>query len=413
MNTVELAFEVYKKIAYQNIPFSLALKNECRNKKVEGKERSEASTIVGCALRHYLIFDLRIKEENPNLSKDGCALCSIALANSFFLNKINTEDLLLFAKKTLNEDEYKSLENLLLKFKNNGHLIPDSIKPNSVEFLSYRYNTPLWLIKMWNKHYGLNALYKILKSNNRPVENYVKALFNEKIEDENFELVKDETNIYKYVGKESLKRNDLYFNQHLFAYSLGFNEIINKLEIDPVRGIALFTAFPNNIYLDLISRNSKYLKMDIITPTFQVLSDIQRTVKANNLENVKLYEANVSSIITCISNKVQTFFVLPNSSRFSLLRSTPDYFLKIDQNKLDTFIKGERDALDEVAPLIADNGNLIYCIDTISQKEGHLLIEAFLNEHHDFSLLEEKQYLGIGSTSALYYAILTKGSKND
>ena len=413
MNSIELAFVIYKKIVYQNIPFSLALKNECKAKKVEPKQRSEISTLIGCALRHYLIFELRINEEKENFSQDGFTLCSLGLANTFFLKKVHNNELLDFASKILNEEENNSLKNLLSKFEKNEHLIPNTIKANSVEFLSYRYNTPLWLVRMWNKHYGLNALYKILKSNNRPIDVYVKNLFNEGINDANFELVKDQKNIYKYIGKEPLKRNELFATHNLFTYSLGMNEMLDKIDIDPVRGIAIYSAYPNNLYLDLISRTSKYLKADIISPTFQVLSDIQKSIKSNNLENVRLYEANASSIITCISNKVHTFFVLPVNSRFSLLRSTPDYFLKVDQSKLDTFINGEKDTLNEVSNFVDENGSIVYCIDTISQKEGHLLIESFLNEHSDFSLIEEKQYLGFGSSSAMYYAILVKGSKND
>jgi len=413
VNNVELALEVYKKVVYQNVPFSLALKNEWKNQKVDFAQRGEVSALVGCALRHYLIFELRIKEIKEDISNDGFAICSLGLANIFFLKK---EDKASFSKKCsklLNDEEFEILKTLLDKFENSEHLIPDTINANSVEFLAYRYNTPLWLVKMWNKHYGLNVLYKILKSNNRPSDVYAKTLFNEEILNEDFESVEGHKNLYKYIGKEQLKRNHLYGAKNMFAYSLGMDEMLNKIDIDPVRGIALYSAYSNNLLLDLVSRTSKYLKMDIISPTFQALSETQKAVASYGFENMKVYEASASSIITCISSKVHTFFVLPSNSRFSLLRNTPDYFLKIDQTNMDAFINGEKEALNEVADLIDDGGNIVYCIDTVSQKEGHLLIESFLNEHSDFSLVEEKQFLGFGSSSSMYYAILTKGLNND
>ena len=90
-------------------------------------------------------------------------------------------------------------------------------------------------------------------------------------------------------------------------------------------------------------------------------------------------------------------------------------YSKDDVNKrLDEYLKEEKTALYEGANFVEDGGSLVYCINTVNQKEGRLMIEAFLNDHPEFSLTEEKQKFGFGDGDAcFYYAILVKGVNRD
>ena len=98
-----------------------------------------------------------------------------------------------------------------------------------------------------------------------------------------------------------------------------------------------------------------------------------------------------------------------------LLRSTPDYFLRIKQEQLDGIITEEFNCLEECSKFVEDDGELVYMIPTLSRKESNSLIADFLISHPDFSLIEEHQFFPFESfDSCMYYARLKKmGETND
>lgn len=412
METIKLANNIFKEIVFSGTPFSLALKNEWKYKNVEKKDRALITAIVGCSLRHYYLFQNGLKKYCENPSEELTSLVFIGLSNLLFLKKLDSKSIEKYIQKLLSDEDFEIYKSIVNEKTDTIQLLPDGINVNSLEYLSFRYNTPLWLIKMWNKHYGLNAVYKLLKNNNSPLRTFTKSLTNEEIVNSDFRKVDD--NFYEYVGSDNLKSNPLVESKKLFGYSIAMNDMNKNIDVDAIRGIAIYQGYQNNILLDIVSKTSKFIKLDLISPSFQVLYDAKKNAAKYGLENVAIYEAGASSMITCISKKVHTLYVMPNNSRFALLRSTPDYFLKIDQTKLDEYIKEEKTALYEGANFVEDGGNLVYCINTVSQKEGHLMIEAFLQDHPDFSLANEKQKFGFGDGDAcLYFAILVKGVNRD
>lgn len=149
----------------------------------------------------------------------------------------------------------------------------------------------------------------------------------------------------------------------------------------------------------------------------QVYHEARRNIDLFKLDKVNVYDCSSGSsglVITCLSNKVHTMFVLPKNSSFDLLRSTPDYFLKIKPEQLDSFIQGQLSALKECNPFLEDDGELIYLIPTIAKKEGHKVIETFLLDHPHYTLLEEKQYMPFEEMdSCLYFAHLKKREVKD
>ena len=131
--------------------------------------------------------------------------------------------------------------------------------------------------------------------------------------------------------------------------------------------------------------------------------------ETHQYNNIAIYNAASSSIITCISNKVGTMICLPKSTTFDLLRSTPDYFLRVKQDQLDEIIKSESSALEECANQVEVDGTLVYMIPTMSKKESTGVIANFLFLHKDFTLVEERQFFPFDEfDSCLYYAILKK-----
>ena len=153
METIKLANNILKEVVFKGTPFSLALKNEWKFKNVDVRERSLITAIVGCSLRHYYLFQNGLKKYIENPSEDLMSLVFIGLSNSIFLKKIEENDVKKHVQKVLSQEEFDIYKAIVDQCKETSQLLPEGINVNSLEYLSFRYNTPLWLIKMWNKHY--------------------------------------------------------------------------------------------------------------------------------------------------------------------------------------------------------------------------------------------------------------------
>ena len=418
MNNLFTASKALKRIIDKKETFSSAVKNSCKSKN-NNEERKEVTTLVGCALRHYLILENRFStlvESNVDYLYPAIVVCS----NILFARKISKEESYKFLKETIdNENILKNVTNAIDEFDAGEPLISKDLDPNCLEFLAYRYNTPLWIVRMWRKHYGYKDMRKILIANSKHFNNYAR-LNSEVISEEEFEKGNSlfaKTNFdkfYLFTDKSKIKKTFQYTRKEIYVYPMFFDEMIKEGDTDTFRGIAAYSATPNGLASALAANLTSYIEMDFLIGKQQAYFETKEEKNTYNLKNIHLYEGGPESGITCFSKKVHTFFVLPDSSKFFLLRNTPDYFIHFDQNSLDGLIKDQQTAIEESSKFIEDGGYLVYYVATISEKESHGIIEKFLNEHSDFSLVSEKRIFPFSEyDSTGYYAVIRKAESND
>lgn len=414
MKLLPLAQEVLVNVLDKNVPFSLAVKNCFKYKVVDKNERSIVTALVGCSLRHYIVFDYHIKNTFGELTNIGKSGLLLALADTLFIKKFNHNDIISLAEDSLEKDLRGKVEPFLTSL-TTDNLIPEDISRQSVEYLSLRFNTPLWMVKMWNKYYGYKFTYKILKANSKPSSMSCRINTSKISQDDFLNKYKDDfkstpySDMVEYVGNVTLGKSKAYSEQEVFPFSYALKYMMDEIDADSLRGIAIYNGYSNHIYLDLMARYSCFYSADIVCGTTQALFDTRKQVERYALKNVNIYDCPASGILTCISRPVHTFIVLPFNSNFAMLRSTPDYFLRVNQSMYDSLLKGEAEALEEACDSVEDNGQLIYAIPTLSNKEGHGIVESFLSKHKEFVLVDEKQFFPFDPYDySLYYAIMKK-----
>lgn len=378
--------------------FSIAMANAFKNEKNKTLNRHDISALVGASLRHFYVFKERLVKQYGEIDNDKLAYGLIAMANAYFVRMLDSRKV---------NDEFarlSGLENLndFISSLSVDKLIPEEYAQGTNAFLSYRFNTPLWLIGMWKKHYGESLTYRLLKSNSKTPNRY----YSDKGEydfSRGFEPTKAE-GVYHYVGKGQVPNKD-----ELLPAIPALSYALSLVDIDPIRGMAIYSEVPSFLIHQLSTRVNKFAKVDFIGGKPAAYLEANRVLKALHINNFDTYEAQASGLITVISQPVHTMFVLPDNSRYSLLRERPDYFLRIKQEDLDGFIAHEYECLQEAMKFVEDGGQLVYMIETISNKEGHGVIDKFLKEHSEFTAVDEKQFFPCNSMeSAFYYAILQK-----
>ena len=413
-----LAKDILQKIIVESVPFSLALKQTFKHNNLSKEDRSTVSALVGCSLRHYLVMECLIKEAYPNIESDGFIALLVAFSNALFIKRIEQEECNAFASSFLKEDDIK-VSDFLAPYLEGKKLVPETIEVGSFEFLTYRYNTPISVVQMWNKQFGPITTSRILRSNSKPAPTVLR-INNVLINDEAFFLQYpdfekcDIPGIAIYSKPERFKNNEILEKRLAYPLPAALKEMLDDGDVDLLRGLAIYAEYPNDIIVELAMRFENFSNVEFIAGTYNAFINAKNIINKNATNGINVYEANASSIITCISKPVHTFVVMPDSSRLNLLQVLPDYFLRFDINKLDELIAGQNKALSEASLQVEEGGYLLYAVDTVSKKETTGVINSFINEHPDFTLVKDKMYFPYKKFGGSYYfAVLKKEKKND
>ena len=414
-----LARDILNRIINENTPFSLALKQAFKKNEVSKEDKANISAMVGCVLRHYLVLSNVINKQYPDLDSVGAIALMIAFSNALFIKKLDQEDCNKEVEQYLKEEDIKA-QDFIEPYLQEKKLVPENIEVGSFEFLSFRYNTPTEIIKMWNKQFGHIAVSKALKANSKPAP-VVLRIDNKKIEDEEFfnkypefERIEGVNGMALYKGEGKFKNHEVNEKALATPYALAFKEMLDEGDVDLLRGLAIYTEYPNDLLIDLLSRKESISGVEFIAGNLATASNARNFLNKNQVRGVNVYEAQASSIITCLSKPVHTFVVMPDNSRFNLLQLLPDYFLRFDFNKLDELIANQKLALKEAAEQVEEDGYLLYLVDTLSKKESINIINEFLANNENFTLVRDKLYFPYKKYGGSYYfAALKKAKKND
>ena len=414
-----LARDILNRIINENTPFSLALKQAFKKNEVSKEDKANISAMVGCVLRHYLVLSNVISKQYPALDSVGVIALMIAFSNALFIKKLDQEDCNKEAQQYLKDEDVK-VQDFIEPYLAEKKLVPENIEVGSFEFLSYRYNTPVDIIKMWSKQFGHIAVSKALKANSKPAP-VVLRIDNKKIEDGDFfnkypefERIEGVNGMALYKGEGKFKNHEVSEKALATPYALAFKEMLDEGDVDLLRGLAIYTEYPNDLLIDLLSRKESISGVEFIAGNLATASNARNFLNKNQVRGVNVYEAQASAIITCLSKPVHTFVVMPDSSRFNLLQLLPDYFLRFDFNKLDELIANQKLALKEAAEQVEEDGYLLYLVDTLSKKESINIINEFLANNENFTLVRDKLYFPYKKYGGSYYfAALKKAKKND
>ena len=414
MNVFEISKSILLKLVNEDVPFAVALKSTFKKNNVDSLTKSNVAALVGCELRHHYIFDNLIHRFFEDAEFEKTVYLRFALANGLFLKRFPEKDIIALAESDLDKETIYKLYDFV---KSTNEIIPNELDKASPEYLSLRYNTPAWVIRMWQKQYGKGCVFKTLKVNYR--QSIPSIRVNEKNIDVDDFLAKHPDfskapvdNMIIYQGRGSPKGLPEFESGDLYFMKMATKYILDSLDLDILKGIAIYSEVPNNIYLDLLTRFGIDTKADIVINNTSCYFETKRNLEKIKEHHIFLYEAEYTSLLTCLSKKVHTMICLPKSTTFDLLRSTPDYFLRIKQEKLDEIILNETNVLLECSKYVENGGELVYMVPTLSRKESDSVIAKFLVDNKDFELVEERQFFPFEVyDSCLYSARLKKVEK--
>lgn len=411
MQTLELCETVLTDIVVNDTPFAEALKKIFKANVDLRPQRNTVASLVGCELRHHLLFSYLLKPIE-NLTDEDRRLAALCLAEYYFYQRLDKEQVDNHLLAKLGEEKIKALEPLFEKAGSPDEYIPSDLPKSSNKYLSLRYNTPEWVLKII-EHYGFGTTYKVLRKNSSQRTTTVRVVddcdINE-ISKEGFTGTPIKR-VFYYKGKESLRKLQALKDGKLFVERIATKYIIDKYAIENNQD-ELFIFDGNGdsgIFREAIEKYGATIGMNFGVYSMDKYADVSRTLRAKNLKNVNFFAADPTFLDAAISRPQDLVICAPASTNFDLIREQPDYLLHFKKDGMDELFKKEKEALEGVSKYVAEGGHLIYMVYTISKKEGHQTITEFIANHPEFKFIKEEQMFPQDEfDTALYYAVMQK-----
>jgi 16S rRNA C967 or C1407 C5-methylase (RsmB/RsmF family) len=395
--------------------FYNVLNKDIKNFAAENNEKKDAQAIIGSCIRHYLFFYYTLKTKFKLSNEELIYIVLYILNDYYFTRRYKKEDLI----ETLNDYiSKKSLEcdvEAIFKYfdsKTPFELLKDEFNNNvNVKYFSLRYNVPEWIVAMISKQYSMTNAVKTIKAFSSKQRYYVKI--NEKlhtpdeIKIKETEFTPSTDGMYEYIGKTALRKHPLINNFFLYQTNYFDNEIIRKCKIHLGDSIAVFDDVKTNLVLELFNKADKENIFNFFSSDYSKLIKSLEYLRKYRHEKLVYDQCNVDELDARISRKVNLFLVIPKSSNFTNVNSSPEYLINFKQNTLTEIIEYQGKAIQEASKHVLIGGNLVYLTYTLNKKENNLIVEKFLKDNPGWHLVEEKTvFPNSTEVTCGYYAIL-------
>ncbi len=420
MNLILSAATIIAKIIEKDISLARAAKEHFALHYCTRDDRKIVKALVVATLKHRNILGRIVLDTFPSIKMHDKRIIVVGLANTIFVKGISDDETLEQITLLISNDNisYSLLEKLIHQKFDSNNLVPSYVIVNSNEYLNLKYNIPIWLIEMWDKHYGRQILPRLVSA---VTKRHVTTLRLNKRVISRRELMSKYPGLYEngisettvhYLGTRSLATLDAIKRGELIPISEAVNHVVNKLSFKGRDDVLVMADKHNSIVLALQEKLLDVNNILYALSSYEEVVDARKALENLNFGGINIVESPLSLLVTHVSKAQDLIVVLPPSSNFQLISANPDFFDHFSNQKLDMILKAQHDYLEECSTYLEENGQLIYLVETGNNKEGTLQVKYFLENHPDFALVEERQMLPLDKRGCFcYFAILKKGGR--
>ncbi|MDD7619191.1 MAG: hypothetical protein PUJ43_05010, partial [Bacillales bacterium] len=172
MQELDLALEMLHAVLDEKTAFAEALRLRFQGDLAVRPYRQAVAGIVGCELRHHLLYRHVLKGKFDSEQKER--LVALALSNHLFFHRFDEEAVNEAVEAALTPEEIESYRALLSVQNGVEGLLGDQLNRSSNLYLSLRFNTPEWVLKIF-QHFGYGVTYKTIRTYSRPRQNVVRV----------------------------------------------------------------------------------------------------------------------------------------------------------------------------------------------------------------------------------------------
>ena len=409
---------ILQKIVAEGASFNIALRSSLKKEpaKKDNNFINNITAICGGFLRHHYSLERTINDRLP-IEHKYQQMVGIALSDKLFSKRFACQDILEHIYQECPEHK-EEIQKFVDSINEPFELIAD-IPYNTDEYFHYRYNLPLFLVKMWRKNCKEVLATRLFKSFKKNDISLVR-INTSKISREEFLakypncMLLEEDDVASFKSIKNPKTMPAVNEGDALNIHTGYTFALRDIDFDFARGVTIYSGSSNDVLDELYAKYGSGIKVDALSANQRTYLENLNKVKRFGLKDVSLYDCPDGALRTVMSKPVHTLVLSPENSSFQRLSEESDYFLRINPDILDQLIENQKAILANAIDLVEDGGYLIYVLPTLCRNETYSLIRQFVNEHPEFVIEKEKQLFPFDRyNSMLYFAILRKEAKHD
>ena len=392
-------YNIYINKAFSNIEIDHII----RENKINELDAKLLTNIVYGTLSHDKILNWELKQLCQKAPKDQAKIIILmSLYQLKYLDRIPDfailNEAVSIAKKEGGEQMGKFVNAILRESLRQELKFTKELAKDEYEYLSLTYNMPVWVIKMWEKHYGKAKTLSLLEYSNKEAPLSVRVNIHKSNKEEilkNPDFVSGQLakNALTYEGAtpiaqtEEMKKGLISVQDESSQYVV---EVLDPQKNSKVLDMCAAPGSKTQYICELMENTGKVLALDIHPHRVEIMKKYLASLNLTNVtcicyDSTKLHEKQ---------KLVESFDkVLLDAPCLGLgvVRRKPDILLDLKDENLDEIVLIQQRLLEEAYLMLKEGGELVYSTCSINKKENDSQVTAFLSKHKDMKRVFEKQ----------------------
>ena len=392
-------YNIYVNKAFSNIEIDHVI----RQNNISELDAKLLTNIVYGTLSHNKILNWEISKLSEKAPKEQAKIILLmSLYQMKYLDRIPAfailNEAVSIAKKEGGDAMGKFVNAILRESQRQNLEFTRELCKDEYEYLSIKYNAPVWVIKMWEAHYGKQKTLSLLENSilEAPISfrvNIHKTTKEEILKNPDFVNGLLAKNAVTYVGNAPLsglkefKDGLVSVQDESSQYVV---EVLDPKENDKVLDMCAAPGSKTQYISELLNNTGKVLAIDVHPHRVEIMKKYLLSLGLNNVTSVCFDSTKLNEKERLINSFDKVLLDAPCLG-LGVIRRKPDILLDVSPTKLDEIVDLQKKLLENAYLMLKDGGEMVYSTCSINKKENDAQIMEFLGKHKDMKRVFEKQ----------------------
>lgn len=379
---------------------NIALNEELKKSELKREDKDLCTTIVYGTIQNLLAIQYQLQPyiKGKRVKKKIKTLLYLSLYQLMYLDKIPEYAVINEAVNIAKKQGYqtsKFVNAVLRNFVRNERRSLEGL--DELERISIETSHPLWMVKMFNKQYGLEKTKKICLEDNTPPTrsgrvNTLKASKEELLKEGCF---KEGT-----LSKDALLYNKgnlaltSYFKEGKVTIQDESSQLVARL-LDPQKTdyVLDMCSAPGSKTTHLSALMENQGKIEAYDLYEHKVKLVEYNLRRLGVKNVHIQAGDSTKLKEVYSEKTFDRILLDAPcSGFGVLERKPEIKYH-DSSIMDGLVSLQALLLENAYYLLKNDGTMVYSTCTINKKENELMIQKFIEKHPDMEVIKQRTIL--------------------
>lgn len=379
---------------------NIALNEELKKSELKREDKDLCTTIVYGTIQNLLAIQYQLQPyiKGKRVKKKIKTLLYLSLYQLMYLDKIPEYAVINEAVNIAKKQGYqtsKYVNAVLRNFVRNERRSLEGL--DELERISIETSHPLWMVKMFNKQYGLEKTKKICLEDNTPPTrsgrvNTLKASKEELLKEGCFKegtLSKDAL----LYDKGNLALTS-YFKEGKVTIQDESSQLVARL-LDPQKTdyVLDMCSAPGSKTTHLSALMENQGKIEAYDLYEHKVKLVEYNLRRLGVKNVHIQAGDSTKLKEVYSEKTFDRILLDAPcSGFGVLKRKPEIKYH-DSSIMDGLVSLQELLLENAYYLLKNDGTMVYSTCTINKKENELMIQKFIEKHPDMEVIKQRTIL--------------------